>query len=93
MNRLGKNMPLMTDPAVIYGLELEGQWRGTLGKSDLATIRLTTRICTAGCRRVRWRTRGSVAAGRHAARADGLLLFCGRGNRCTGTVAVFEHAG
>jgi len=35
-NRLGKKMPLMTDPAVIYGLELEGRWRGTLSKSDLA---------------------------------------------------------
>ena len=34
-NRLQKNMPLMTDPAVIYGLQLENQWRGTLYQSDL----------------------------------------------------------
>jgi UPF0755 protein len=35
-NRLGKNMPLMTDPALIYGLELEGRWRGTIYQSDLS---------------------------------------------------------
>ena len=35
MNRLGKNIPLMTDPAVIYGLEREDRWRGTLYASDL----------------------------------------------------------
>jgi UPF0755 protein len=34
-NRLHKDMPLMTDPAVIYGLELEGLWRGTIYQSDL----------------------------------------------------------
>ena len=34
-NRLQKNMPLMTDPSVIYGLELQNQWRGTLYQSDL----------------------------------------------------------
>jgi len=34
-NRLAKNMPLMTDPAVIYGLELDGRWRGTIYQSDL----------------------------------------------------------
>ena len=34
-NRLAKNMPLMTDPSVIYGLELNGQWRGTIYQSDL----------------------------------------------------------
>jgi UPF0755 protein len=34
-NRLAKKMPLMTDPAVIYGLELEGRWRGTIYQSDL----------------------------------------------------------
>jgi UPF0755 protein len=34
-NRLQKDMPLMTDPSVIYGLELEGIWRGTIYQSDL----------------------------------------------------------
>ena len=34
-NRLVKNMPLNTDPAVIYGLELAGRWRGTIYESDL----------------------------------------------------------
>ena len=35
-NRLEKKMPLMTDPAVIYGLEVEGKWRGSIYQSDLA---------------------------------------------------------
>lgn len=34
-NRLAKNMPLNTDPSVIYGLELAGLWRGTIYESDL----------------------------------------------------------
>jgi UPF0755 protein len=34
-NRLAKNMPLMTDPAVIYGLQVEGRWRGAIYQSDL----------------------------------------------------------
>jgi UPF0755 protein len=34
-NRLARNMPLMTDPSVIYGLELQKQWRGTIYASDL----------------------------------------------------------
>lgn len=34
-NRLARRMPLMTDPSVIYGLELEGEWRGAIYHSDL----------------------------------------------------------
>jgi UPF0755 protein len=34
-NRMKKNMPLMTDPSVIYGLELDGRWRGAIYQSDL----------------------------------------------------------
>ena len=36
-NRLTKNMPLMSDPSVIYGLELTGRWRGAIHQSDLTT--------------------------------------------------------
>jgi UPF0755 protein len=34
-NRLARKMPLMTDPSVIYGLELDGRWRGAIYQSDL----------------------------------------------------------
>lgn len=35
MNRLARNMPLMTDPTVIYALLREGRYRGTIYASDL----------------------------------------------------------
>ncbi|MGC2621169.1 MAG: endolytic transglycosylase MltG [Acidobacteriaceae bacterium] len=35
-NRLAKDMPLMTDPSVIYAALLEGRYRGTIFQSDLA---------------------------------------------------------
>lgn len=35
VNRLAKNMPLMTDPSVIYAALLQGNYRGTIYESDL----------------------------------------------------------
>ncbi len=35
MNRLAKDMPLMTDPSVIYAAQLQGRYRGTIYQSDL----------------------------------------------------------
>jgi len=35
-------MPLMTDPSVIYGLELGGRWRGAIYGSDLKLDTPTT---------------------------------------------------
>jgi UPF0755 protein len=37
VNRLEKNMPLMTDPSVIYAALLQGRYRGTIYESDLAS--------------------------------------------------------
>jgi UPF0755 protein len=34
-NRLAKNIPLATDPSVIYAALLDGRWRGTIYASDL----------------------------------------------------------
>ena len=35
VNRLAKNMPLMTDPSVIYAALLKGTWQGAIYESDL----------------------------------------------------------
>jgi UPF0755 protein len=42
VNRLTQKMPLMTDSAVIYGLEVENQYRGTIYRSDLADAKHDT---------------------------------------------------
>ncbi len=41
-NRLEKKMPLMTDPAIIYGLQVENKWRGAIYQSDLSDPRHDT---------------------------------------------------
>ena len=91
-NRLAKKMPLMTDPSVIYGLELEGPWRGTIYESDLKRNTPYNTYLHAGCRRARWPIPAAVAARGHGAGADGLSLLCGRGRQSPGPVAVFHHA-
>jgi UPF0755 protein len=35
VNRLARNMPLATDPTVIYAALLDNRWRGTIYASDL----------------------------------------------------------
>ena len=37
VNRLSRNMPLMTDPSVIYAALLQGRYRGTIYETDLAS--------------------------------------------------------
>ena len=37
VNRLAKNIPLATDPTVIYATLLDNRWRGTIYASDLAS--------------------------------------------------------
>ena len=63
-NRLQKNMPLMTDPAVIYGLQLQNQWRGTLYESDLKRDTAYNTYVHPGLRRDRWPIRERRRCGR-----------------------------
>ena len=93
-NRLAKNMPLMTDPAVIYGLELEGRWRGAIYQSDLSRDTPYNTYLHAGL------PPGPVAnPGVKSLRAamepaqNGLSLLCRRRSQSPGAFAVFPHSG
>ena len=52
-NRLAKEMPLMTDPTVIYAAMLENRYRGTIYQSDLKRDSAYNTYRHAGCRRDR----------------------------------------
>jgi UPF0755 protein len=76
VNRLSRNMPLMTDPSVIYAALLQGRYRGTIYESDLQsdssynTYRHTGLppgpICNPGAQ--------SLAAAMHPAQTDYLYF-------------------
>ncbi len=89
-NRLAKHMPLMTDPAVIYGLELEGRWRGTIYESDLKHNTPYNTYLHAGLPPGPVGNPGlkSLARG-HGAGQDRLSLFRGRRRQCPGTERCF----
>ncbi len=84
-NRLAKKMPLMTDPAVIYGLELEGGWRGTLYASDLTHNTAYNTYLHAGLPPGPVANPGarSLRAAMVPAQTD-YLYFCGRWRECSG---------
>ena len=91
-NRLAKGMPLMTDPSVIYGLELEGLWTGTIHGSDLKRDTPYNTYIHPGL------PPGPVASpgirSLHAAMEPAhtrVSLFCGRRGQPTGPVYVCQH--
>ena len=96
-NRLAKNMPLETDPSVIYAALLDGRYRGTIYASDLQadspynTYRYTGLppgpICNPGA--------ASLKAALHPARTD-YLYFVAAGANPSGksrfSTTLEEHA-
>ena len=88
-NRLAKKMPLMTDPAVIYGLELDGRWRGAIYESDLKFNTPYNTYLHAGLPPGPVANPGlkSLRAAMEPAKTR-LSLLCGRRSQSPGTVAV-----
>ena len=72
----------MTDPAVIYGLELEGRWRGTIYQSDLERNTPYNTYLHAACRRGRWPIPGmrSLRAAMQPAQTDYLYFVAAGAN-------------
>ena len=91
-NRLAKHMPLMTDPSVIYGLEVKNEWRGdnSCQRSEArhAIQHLPARRIAARARR---ESRAAFAARSHGSGPLKLPLLCCRGCQSAGQIAVFDH--
>ena len=92
-NRLAKHMPLMTDPSVIYGLEVRDQWRGAIYKSDLGRDTPYNTYLHAGLPPGPIANPGlpSLEGGDESA-ADELPLLCGCRRESTGQIAVLHDA-
>ena len=94
VNRLGRGMPLQTDPTVIYAALLAGRWRGTIYRSDLEfdspynTYRHTGLppgpICSPGA--------AALRAGMHPASTDNLYFVADRNGHTQFSEGLREHA-
>ena len=74
-NRLAKDMPLMTDPTVIYAAMLEKQYRGTIYQSDLKRDLPITHIAIVACRQDQSTSRWLLVAGGDAPADSHFLYF------------------
>ena len=93
VNRLARHMPLMTDPSVIYGLELNGLWRGTIHQSDLKRNTAYNTYLHTGLPPGPIANPGirSLRAAMDPAHTD-YLYFVAAGANPQGSIAVLKHA-
>ncbi len=93
-NRLRLNMPLQTDPTVIYAALLAGRWRGTIYRSDLQYDSPYNTylhkglppgpICSPGA--------AAFRAAMHPARTDALYFVADRSGHTQFSTGLGEHA-
>jgi len=92
-NRLARKIPLMTDPAVIYGLELDGRWRGAIYESDLKFDTSYNTYLHTVCRRARSQSGAEVAAGGDGAAKTDYLYFVAAGANPREGRSFLDHRG
>lgn len=93
-NRLGRGMPLQTDPTVIYAAQLAGRWTGVIHRSDLDadspynTYRRTGLppgpICSPGS--------AALQAAVHPAQTDSLYFVADASGHTRFSAGLKEHA-